>query len=474
MNALSAMPKYMDFIHNKEHLADAGGFEPVWMPNFLYPFQASLVTWAVRKGRAAIFADCGLGKTPMQLVWAENVRRRTGRPVLVATPLAVGHQTIAEGEKFGIECARSTDGKVGGPITVTNYERLHHFSPDDFSGIVCDESSILKNFDGVRKATVTEFCRTLPYRLLCTATAAPNDYTELGTSSEALGHMGHMDMLTMFFRNVDGAVLGRANSFGFKHKERLDACRGQGRFWKFKRHGEEAFWRWVCSWARALRKPSDIGFEDSGFDLPPLEEREEVVKACRNLDGFLFPVPASCLKEERDEMRETVAQRCESAASKATHGDPVVVWCHLNEEGDLLTRLIPGAIQVKGSMSDEAKEEALLAFSRGQVRALVTKPRIGAFGLNWQHCAHQTFFPSHSYEQYYQAVRRCWRFGQTRPVVVDVITTEGGVGVLENLKRKAQAADAMFSQIVASMADELRLNRSNPFRTEEEIPKWLS
>lgn len=464
--------EYEQFLEQKRHFGDECGFTPVWMPDFLYDFQKDMVEWSLRIGRCAIFADCGLGKTPMQLVWAENVRRKTGRPVIVATPLAVGYQTVAEGQKFGIECHRSHGGATPG-VTVTNYEQLHKFDPREFSGMVCDESSILKNFDGKRKAEVTEFMREMPYRLLCTATAAPNDYVELGTSSEALGVMGHMDMLTRFFRNVDNTGQTSAHQFRL-HKDRLDAFVGKKSYWRFKHHAEHDFWRWVCSWARALRRPSDLGYSDDGFALPPLEERETVVSASRHLPGYLFAVPASNLQEEREERRSTIAERCEEVARKVDHGNPAVVWCHLNQEGDLLEKLIPDAVQVCGSMSDEAKEGALIAFSRGEIRVLVTKPKIGAFGMNWQHCNHVTFFPSHSYEQYYQGVRRCWRFGQTRPVTVDIVTTLGEERVKENLKRKSEAADRMFTELVGHMNDELRIRRANPFVQKETVPTWLS
>ncbi len=457
---------YQEFLSKKMHEGARHGFEPLWMPDFLFDFQKSLVEWALLKGRAAIFADCGLGKTPMQLVWAENVRRKTERPVLIVTPLAVGHQTIREGAKFGIECHRSQDGSSVDGLTVTNYERLHLFNPADYGGVVCDESSILKNFDGKRKAVVTEFVRTLPYRLLCTATAAPNDYVELGTSSEALGDLGHMDMLTRFFRNEQGTC-----------SSKRDFAAGQsdgGRSnWRFKHHAEQPFWRWVCSWARALRRPSDLGFDDDGFVLPPLEERQTVVSNTKPLPGELFVRPAIGLYEQRQERRLTIRQRCEEVAARVEHDQPVVVWCHLNEEGDLLERLIPEAVQVSGADSDERKEEVFTSFASGSVRVLVTKPKIGAFGLNWQHCAHMTFFPSHSYEQYYQSVRRCWRFGQTRPVIVDIVTTGGDVDVLRNLQRKAEQADRMFSHLVEFMGDALHVTMARDYGLEEEVPAWL-
>ena len=654
---------YGTFLDRKLHYSDDAGFEPVWMPEFLFLFQRALVEWATRRGRCAIFADCGLGKTPMQLVWAENVARKTNKRVLIVTPLAVGHQTIREGEKFGIEVKRSLDGKPAGPLTVTNYERLHHFTASDYAGVVLDESSILKNFDGKRKAIVTEFARTLPYRLLCTATAAPNDYIELGTSSEALGELGHMDMLNRFFKNEQ-------NTSDTKAKWKGQRGPGGGfPKWRFKHHAEREFWRWVCSWARALRRPSDLGFDDDGFVLPELTERETVIANTKPLPGELFVRAATGLHEQRKERHLTVTERCEEVARKvAEHDDCSIVWCQLNIEGDLLESLIPQAIQVKGQDTDEWKEataewfkgercicnapmfRAKLATWRRDLRAtgngttkniesnvsrsrlstrvgthksdvntcaggqnrtettlestdapppdggtneiandtrqmppigrrskrtlspgasgtqkhdgrgtfgtlvspsrtmtpclqgraedvlsagttnretserhdstlttvtrqessgdssalhatsdsensrivqsalsvphcicgyrsgkrvLISKPVMFGYGLNLQHCAHMTFFPSHSYEQYYQAVRRCWRFGQTRPVVVDVVTTGGETDVLRNLKRKAEQADQMFVHLVTFMNESLRLQRTNTFTRQEEVPAWL-
>ena len=451
---------YAKFLDHKAQLDGNHGFDPEWMPDFLFDFQQSLVAWALRKGRGAIFADCGLGKTPMQLVWAENVARKSGRPVLIITPLAVSEQTIEEGAKFGIEVRRSGDGTAHPGITVTNYERLHHFNAHDFAGTVCDESSAIKSFDGKHRALVTDFMRKQQYRLLCTATAAPNDYIELGTSSEALGYLGHMDMLGRFFKNDQGV----------SHAIRM----WHGAKWRFKGHAEQQFWRWVCSWARAMRRPSDLGFDDSRFSLPPLVEQEHLVEARTLADGMLFDLPAHGLWEERQEQRRTLAERCECVAELVNGtGQPAVVWCHLNDEGDLLERLIPDARQISGGDSDDAKESAFHDFRHGSARVLVTKPKIGAWGLNWQHCAHMTFFPSHSFESYYQAVRRCWRFGQKAPVVVEIVTTQGGHDVMANLQRKASKADVMFSSLVAQMNNAMIVDRSSTFDKKAEAPAWL-
>lgn len=461
---MNAIAKYHAFLGTKSQFAGEDGFAPSWMPDNLFDFQQHLVDWAQRSGRSAIYADCGLGKTPIQLTWAENVVRKTNRPVLVLTPLAVAAQTVHEGAKFGIECRASRNGEhARAGIVVTNYEQLQHYSPGDFAGVVCDESSILKNFDGSTKAAVTEFVRTLPYRLLCTATAAPNDYVELGTSSEALGNLGHMDMLSRFFKNDTKTLHIHGSKIG-------DFARAR---WRFKAHAEPHFWRWVCSWARACRKPSDLGFDDGRFELPKLVTHETVVNASKLAPGFLFEVAAADLHEQRQEARRTLTERCEAAAARLSGDEPGVAWCQLNDESALLERLIPGAVQVTGSDEPDKKEEAFEAFARGQIRVLVSKPTIAGYGLNWQHCARMTFFPSHSFEQYYQAIRRCWRFGQTRPVAVDVITTQGGAGVLDNLNRKAEQAERMFEHLVALMNDALAIGRGVYGDFEEEIPAWL-
>jgi len=466
MNAerVNVREDYGAFLRAKSQLRTSDGFAPVWMPDFLFDFQAALVEWALLGGRRAIFADCGMGKGPMSLVWAENVVRHTNGRVLILAPLAVAQQFVREAEKFGIEVRRSSDGHAYPGITVTNYERLHLFDPADFAGCVCDESSILKSFDGVRKGEITVFMRKMRYRLLCTATAAPNDYVELGTSSEALGYLGYVDMLGKFFKNDQNTVKP------MRQRGQADAERAK---WRLKGHAEEPFWKWVCSWARAIRKPSDLGFDDRAFVLPPLTEREHVVHTDSLPDGMLFALPAVGLKEQRDERRRTIRERCEKVAQLVDTGRPALVWCHLNPEGDLLERLIPGAVQVSGADSDEAKEEKLLGFQSGHFRVLVTKPAIGAWGLNFQHCAHVAVFPSHSFEQYYQGIRRCWRFGQQSAVTVDVVTTEGEREVLANLQRKSASADRMFGRLVSLMNQHVHMEHGDNFPVTETVPSWL-
>lgn len=460
---------YSNFLYKKTQLGSYDGFDPVWMPDFLYHFQQKLVEWAIKKGRAALIEDCGLGKTPQSLVWAENVVRKTGGRVLILCPLAVSYQFVQEGAKFGIEVSRSTNGIPAPSITVTNYERLHLFNWQDFEGVVCDEASILKNFDGVYRQAITDFMRKIRYRLLGTATAAPNDYTELGTLSEALGELGYVDMLTRFFKNEQGTV----RPMVYRHKGKSFQALPEAAKWRLKGHAEVPFWKWVCSWARAIRKPSDIGFDDGAFNLPPLVERQMLIENTKPLSGELFARPVVGLREQRDERRLTLTARCEKAAEMLNGHSPGIAWCHLNAEGDLLEKLIPDAVQVSGSDSDEKKEAALLGFSRGDFRVLVTKQEIAGWGLNWQHCAHMTVFPSHSFEQYYQGVRRCWRFGQKAPVVVDVITTKGEESVLANLQRKADAASVMFDRLVTYMDEAIHLRRDKDYPNEEDIPIWL-
>lgn len=455
------MSNYSLFLDKKLHYGANHGFAPVWMPSALFDYQIALVEWAISKGRAAIFADCGLGKTFMQLTWAENVARYTNGRVLILTPLAVAFQTVEEGEKIGVEIKhRRTGLESGDRIVVTNYERLKYFNPEDFQGVVCDESSILKGFDGETRKAVTDFMRRRPYRLLCTATAAPNDYIELGTSAEALGYMGAQDMLNKFFKKAEQTTSA--------HQEHMAGV------FRLRPHAERDFWRWVCSWARAIRKPSDLGFEDGHFQLPALVINSHEVKTSKLREGLLFDLPAVGLAEQRSDLRNSIEERCRMAADLVnSHGKPALVWCNLNEEGTRLTKLIKGAVEVAGKDSEEHKEDAFSGFANGSIRVLVTKPTIGGFGLNFQHCAHQTYFPSHSYEQYYQSVRRCWRFGQKNPVVVDLVTTAGQSNVMANLKRKSEQADKMFDQLVQMMWQELNIQKTNKYTQPATAPSWL-
>lgn len=475
---------YAHFLTRKTQLAEQGGFEPLWIPDFLFDFQKALAEWAIWKGRAAIFADCGMGKTPLQLVWAENVVRHTNGRVLLLTPLAVANQTEREAVKFGIAARRSVAGELTERIVITNYERLSHFNPADFAGVVCDESSILKSYGGETRKQVTRFMSKMPYRLLCTATAAPNDYVELGTSSEALGELSHSDMLRRFFKYLDDKgqksetrrqnqaedMIEADNSYYQKLAYRVAQTIGQ---WRLKHHAVTPFWQWVASWARACRSPSDLGFYDPRFTLPPLIQKEHLIEASTPPPGCLINVPAFGLGAEREERRRTLRERCEYVAGLVDHERPSVVWCHMNAEGDLLESIIPGARQIAGRTPDEEKIELYEAFASGQLRDLVIKPKIGAWGLNWQHCAHVVTFASHSYEQDYQTVRRCWRFGQTNPVTVDRVATEGEIRVIANLAQKAKRAEIMFDALVREMNGAMRIDRVEEYTQKAEVPKWL-
>lgn len=454
---------YDDYIKNKSQIGGNHGFKPVFYPDMMFDFQKHLLEWSLKKGRAAVFADCGLGKSIIELAFAENIVKKTNGNVLLLTPIAVGKQMVKEAEKFGIEAYRSRDGKIKGKITITNYEQSHHFDHNDFTGLICDESSILKNFLGKTKCAITIFARKIKYRLLATATAAPNDFIELGTSSEALGYLGYMDMLNRFFKNdQNNCATNRRGQFTEATK------------WRLRGHSHSHFWRWVTSWARSIRKPSDMGFPDDGFILPELTENNIELNLNKALPGMLFAIPAVGLKEQREATKKSITERCEYASNIANKSnDFCILWCNRNAEGDLLKELIPDSVQVSGSDSDESKEDKLSSFSDGKIRVLITKPKIGAWGLNWQHCNHTIFFPTHSYEQYYQAIRRFLRFGQKRSVTADIIYTDSDIKMIENLNRKKIQADEMFDKLVSEMNNSLSFKTENMYTKIMEVPKWL-
>lgn len=455
---MMATGDYRAFVDRKMHLAGEFGFKPTYTNPHCYDFQSHLIDWGLRQGRQATFADCGLGKTLMQCVWAENVHRHTNRPVLILAPLSVSAQTVEEAEKFGIEAFRSPDGKWphGKGIITTNYERMHYFDPHDFAGVVCDESSIVKNFAGATRGAITDFMRKVKFRAMYTATPSPNDYTELGTTSEALGDMAYMDMLQQFFVSNDNTL----------HPAHI------GQQWRFKGHAEPHFWRWVASFARAVRKPSDLGYSDDGWTLPKLHEVAHKIQST-SLDGQLFAMPVRGLPEEREERKATIAERCEAAADLIRNHDVGVMWCHLNAEADLLTQIVPGAVNLSGADRDEVKEEKFAAFKSGQIKYLVTKPKIAALGVNWQHCAASTYFDDYSYEQYYQAVRRFWRFGQKREVTVYQIGTTSLENVAKSRKRKAEAADKLFAEMMQHMIAAQRYRRVEYGDLPPTFPSWM-
>ena len=409
---------YEAFLASKTKAAQNHGIRDPFRDPFLFPFQADLVQWSLRKGRSAIFADCGLGKTVMQLSWA----RQIPGPVLVVAPLAVSEQTQAEGEKFGIpaKVSRTQPNDPEG-IHITNYEMLHHHRPEDWAGLVLDESSIIKSADGVFRRRLTAEWTRVPFRLACTATPAPNDLMEFGTHAEFLGVMKAQEMLAMFFVH-DGGDTSK---------------------WRIKGHARAAFWEWMCSWAMMVRSPADCGYENNGFMLPERAEHSHVVET--EPHGSLFVQEAAGLMDRRRARRDSIADRVKVAADLVNATDePFVVWCGLNSESAALTRAIHGAVEVKGADRHEYKRDAMLGFQSGKYRVIVTKPTIAGHGMNWQHCARMVFVGlSDSWEQYYQAVRRCWRFGQTRPVDIHVVTADTEGAVVKNIQRKErQAADA--------------------------------
>lgn len=426
-------PTYSDFLAAKRAADLPDGFSAHGLPNGLFDFQRAIVEWACRRGRAAIFADTGLGKTAMQMAWADQVRREGS--VLVVAPLAVAQQSVSEAAKFGITAQYARE-PIDCGITVTNYEMLRHFDLSRYVGVVLDESSILKAHDGKTRTAVIEAARSVPYRLSCTATPAPNDYMELGNQCEFLGVLSRDEMLSSFFVH-DG---------------------GETSKWRLKGHGARRFWEWLATWSVVIRKPSDIDCDDSRYELPPLQMHEHVVRDDAPPEGELFARPALTLSDQRDARRRSLGDRVRIAAEMVNNsGDPWIVWCNLNAESEALAAAIPDAVAVSGSDTLDDKERAMMGFSSGAIRVLVTKPSICGFGMNWQHCRNVAFVGlSHSFEQMYQAVRRCWRFGQTRAVQVHVITSEGEGQVLENIRRKEAQHEAMSKEMVAHMADAMK------------------
>lgn len=421
--------EYSEFLKHKKIQDIPTGLANVPELNqMLFDFQRDIVKWALKRGRAAIFADCGMGKTPMQLEWARHIPGR----VLIVAPLAVSAQTIREAEKFHEDkITYSPDGRLESRIVITNYERIEHFDPSMFTGIVLDESSILKSYTGKYRTDLIDRFGNVQYRLACTATPAPNDFMELGNHAEFLGAMKRTEMLSMFFVH-DG---------------------GETQTWRLKGHAEKEFWRWVCSWAVMIRKPSDLGYDDGKFILPPLNMEQITVHSEEPTDGMLFAMEAQSLVERQGARRATIFDRALACAEKVNATkDQCLVWCDLNDESAELVRLIPDAVEVKGSDTEAHKEKAMLDFARGDIRVLVTKPKIAGFGMNWQKC-HNVFFVglSDSYEAFYQAIRRCWRFGQEYPVDCKVITSDIEGAVVKNIQRKEEDAKRMAEMMVENM-----------------------
>ena len=453
---------YEEFLHTKMQSAGNFGFKAVRIPESAFDFQAYIIDKSLHKGRCANFLDTGTGKTLIQLSIADNIVRKTNKRVLILTPLAVAFQFVKEAQDRGItdDIEYSKDGKFTKNIILTNYERLHYFDAKDFECVILDESSILKNFDGAIKREVTEFMRKTTYRFLSTATPSPNDYVELGTSSETLGYMGYVDMLTRFFKTNKGSV----------------DVRHSGEEWYLKPHAEKDFWRWVKGWSITMRRPSDLGFSDERFALPELNEAQTVVsnKNLISKDGQMqmFNRPALTFAEIKQEVRNTIKERCEKAVEIACEHDTSVYWVNLNDEASIISDIDPTAYEIRGSMDLDKKEELLIAFSNGEIKKLITKTSITAFGLNWQHCNHTTYFPTYSYEQYYQAIRRFWRFGQLRPVVVDLILSDGQTRIMDALQAKRIKAEQMFENLTNNVNDILEIEEKQ-ITNNITLPKFL-
>lgn len=428
---------YETFLARKRMVDPDTGLDTVpALPPFLFPHQADIVAWALRRGRAAIFAGTGLGKTAMELVWADIVAAHTDKPVLIFAPLAVSAQHIREAKKFGIEARLVKDqSEVRHGINVTNYQKIEHFDLTLFGGVVLDESSILKSTNGHYRTKLIQDCAAVAFRLAATATPAPNDFMELGNHAEFLGIMSYTDMLATFFVH-DG---------------------GDTQKWRLKGHAENDFWKWMASWGVMLRKPSDLGYQNDGYDLPELKQHQHLVRAeyAPSMDtGLLFPMEARTMKERQAARRDTVAERVALAVAITPADRPFVWWCNLNAESEGLAKAIPGAVEVRGSDTEDEKERKITAFLAGEIRVLVTKSSIAGFGLNFQHCADTGFVGlNDSFEQVFQAIRRFWRFGQTKPVNAHFIAAETEGAVVANLRRKEADAERMAAAMILHMAD---------------------
>lgn len=449
---------YHKFIKSKAITVTAKGFDVsvTELNPLLFEFQRDIVRWALGKGKAAIFADCGDGKTAMQLEWAEQIRKRTGGKVLIVAPLAVSAQTKREGEKFGIEvniCASQEDATAES-VNITNYEKLEKFVASEFIAIVLDESSIIKSFSGkIRNQIIGMFAQT-PYKLACTATPAPNDYMELGNHSEFLGVMTRAEMLAMYFVH-DG---------------------GQTSKWRLKGHAESLFWKWLSSWCVVMDDPKKLGYEIDGYDLPKLNIHEIIVDGDEPINETLS------LTERRQARRDSLSERCNAAAELVNNSnDTWLVWCDLNDEAEELHRIITDSVNVQGSDKAEFKADSMLNFAAGNIKCLVTKPKIAGYGMNWQNCHNMIFVGlSDSFEAYYQALRRCWRFGQLEDVNVYIIISAREGAVKENIERKQAENEAMKQHLIELTKDITRRELTATCRISAEyepmttmiLPKW--
>lgn len=454
--------EYLKFLEQKKHLIGDFGFKANYSPDISFDFQKFIIEKSVQKGRIAVFADTGLGKTLIQLSIAKNIVNHTNKKVLILTPLAVAFQFIIEAEKLGIDDIEySKDGKHTKKIVICNYERLHYFNENDFVGVILDESSILKNFDGKIKGQVTAFIKKIPYRFLSTATPSPNDFIELGTSSEALGYMGYMDMLGKFFKNNQNSVDSNNRNIGEK--------------FYLKPHAEKDFFAWVNQWSIMCKMPSDLGFSNERYQLPELIVNKHIVTndSTISVDGQLqmFNIVAKNFNEIRHEQKQTEEKRCEKAIELAK--DKVsVYWCNTNNESSLLKNNDNEAVEIIGSQSIDKKEEILLAFANGEIKRLITKAKMTSMGLNWQHCNHSVFFPTWSYEQYYQAIRRFWRFGQKSDVTIDMVISDGQTRVLEALQQKTQKAIELHENLTKNVNSNFN-NITKEFNKEIIKPNFI-
>jgi ERCC4-related helicase len=453
---------YQEFLESKKHSIGNFGFDANYIPNIAFDFQRAIIEKAVKKGRMAIFADTGLGKTLIQVSIAKNIVNHTNKKVLILTPLAVAFQFILEAKKLGIDDIEySKDGKHSKKIVICNYERLHYFDKNEFVGVILDESSILKNFDGKIKNQVTSFVKKIPYRFLSTATPSPNDFIELGTSSEALGYMGYMDMLTKFFKNNQNSVDSNNRNIGEK--------------FYLKPHAERDFFAWVNQWSIMVKMPSDLGFDNTRYILPKLITNKHIVENQSLIDVNnqvqMFTPIAKTMTEVRHEQKMTENQRCEKAIELAKDKTSVY-WCNTNNESSILKSLDSEAVEIIGSQSIDKKEEILLAFANGEIKRLITKAKITGMGLNWQHCNHSVFFPTWSYEQYYQAIRRFWRFGQKKDVTIDMVISDGQTRVLEALQQKTKKAIDLYENLVKNVNKSYE-EQKKQFKHEIIKPKFL-
>lgn len=462
--------EYEKLINSKRHLAQDFGIKPIWYPDNIYEgnhyklldHQRYTADYAIRKGRCANFLDTGLGKTIVNLVIAYNYAMATKKRVLIITPLAVAFQFIDEAQKFGIDDIKySKDGKLESKIVICNYERLHLFNHSDFETVILDESSILKNDKGKIRIAVTAFLRKIKYRFMFTATPSPNDFFELGTSSEALGYLDYSEMLKQFFTNNEKVI---------KAKNIHDK-------FMLMPHAKKSFFEWVSTWSISMRKPSDFGFSDEGYILPELITKVHKVKNNQNwiIDGqiMLFNPQARRMGEVREEQRQTVKERCEEAVRVAANHECSVYWTNINKEADLINELDKNSYQINGTMDLDEKEDILYNFAKGNIKKLITKPRISSFGLNWQHCNHSVTFPTFSYEQRYQTIRRLYRFGQKRKVYDDLVTSYGQDVVIKALEAKEKKANELFTELNSSINENFKAKKVSEFDKEIKLPSFL-